>query len=958
MVLRVETAASERDELVMKATRYVYPFEEGDSDDKQLLGGKGSGLARMTQMGLPVPPGFTITTASCRQYYASGERLPEGLLDQVRAAMKELESKTGKVFGDPGSPLLVSVRSGAASSMPGMMDTILNLGMNDEVVVGVGEATGNPRFAYDAYRRLIQAFGEIAMGMEERRFVEILEKAKEKQGATFDNELTQETLEAICNDYKRAVKTDLGEDFPQDPWTQLEMSIEAVFASWMGKRAVDYRREFRITPEMANGTAANVCTMVFGNMGDDSATGVAFTRDPGTGENVLFGEYLTNAQGEDVVAGIRTPKPIAQLEQEMPELWADLQEVRHTLEEQYHEVQDLEFTIERGKLYMLQTRNGKMNATALVRTSRDMVEAGVLSKEDALLRISPDHLEQLLHRRIDPSADAEPIARGLPASPGAAHGRVVFDADEAEKQGRAGEAVILVREETKPEDIHGFFQAKGILTSRGGKTSHAAVVARGMGKPCVVGAEKILINDRERMASVNGRQITEGDMITIDGGTGTVYLGEVPTVDPEFGPEMKTILSWADEIRTLGVRANADTPEDAALAREMGAQGIGLCRTERMFNAADRLPIVRDMILARTTEERQKAIDKLRPMQKADFKGIFKAMENLPVTIRLFDPPLHEFLPSLETLLLELGSLKRARDRLVDGAANPSSVEAVLEPSLKESLPAIRELGVELPGTGGKLVIDELIEEKEALLRKVRETAEVNPMLGHRGVRLGITAPELYKMQLAAILEALAELTLENVNAVCEIMVPQVTEREELVRVRRILDEVREEVEREYGVTLDFKFGTMIEAVRACLRAGPIAEVTEFFSFGTNDLTQATFSFSREDAEQKFLPQYVEMGILPENPFEALDIQGVGRLMKLAIQSGRSVDPELKVGICGEHGGHPRSIEFCYTQGLDYVSCSAFRVPIARLAAAQAKLREERRSKEELEHPDYPFNVF
>jgi pyruvate,orthophosphate dikinase len=733
------------------------------------------------------------------------------------------------------------------------------------------------------------------------------------------------------------------------------MAVEAVFRSWMGKRAVDYRREFKITPEMANGTAVNVCTMVFGNMGDDSATGVAFTRDPGTGENVLFGEYLTNAQGEDVVAGIRNPQPIAQLAEEMPGLWGELQHVRHTLEEKHQEVQDFEFTIERGKLYMLQTRNGKMNATAFVKTSRDMVEEGVLSKEEALLRISPDHLEQLLHRRIDPNAEAEPIAKGLPASPGAASGKVVFDADEAERLGRSGEAVILVREETRPEDIHGFFQAKGILTSRGGKTSHAAVVARGMGKPCVVGAEDILIKDREKVAVVGDRRIVEGEVITIDGGAGTVFLDEIPTVDPEYGPEMKTILAWADELRTLGVRANADTPEDAAKAREMGAQGIGLCRTERMFNAADRLPIVREMILAQSPEERQKAIDKLRPMQKGDFKGILKAMEGYPVTIRLLDPPLHEFLPSLESLLLELGSLKRARDRIVDAKPDPLAIEEVIEPSLKDSIPDAAELASE--NSEGTLLIDELIAEKESLLQKVRDTTEVNPMLGHRGVRLGLTAPELYAMQIGAILEALAELTKEGVDAVCEIMIPQVTEANELIRVNEFVAEVREGVEREYGIELDFKFGTMIEAVRACVRANSIAEVTEFFSFGTNDLTQATFSFSREDAEQKFLPQYVEMGILPENPFEALDVQGVGRLMKLAVQSGRNVKPDLKVGICGEHGGHPRSIHFCYAIGLDYVSCSAFRVPIARLAAAQAKLTEDRRSQEELADPEYPFNV-
>ncbi len=894
----------------MGETRYVFTFEEADSGDKQLLGGKGSGLARMTQIGLPVPPGFVITTEACRQY------------------MEELERKTGKTFGNPENPLLVSVRSGGALSMPGMMDTILNLGMNDQVVEGFGQATGKPRFAYDAYRRLIQGFGAIAMDIDEHCFAEILESAKERQGASFDHELTPDTLKGICEEFKQVIQREAGAEFPMDSAQQLQLAIEAVFGSWMGKRAVDYRREFKITPDMANGTAVNVCTMVFGNMGDDSATGVAFTRDPGTGEDVLYGEYLTNAQGEDVVAGIRTPQPIAQLEHEMPDMWNELQAVRHTLEQQYHEVQDFEFTIERGTFYMLQTRNGKMNATALVRTSVDMVEEGVLTTEEALLRISPDHLEQLMHRRIDPNADAQPISTGLPASPGAAHGKVVFDADEAERQGRAGESVILVREETKPDDIHGFFQAKGILTSRGGKTSHAAVVARGMGKPCIVGAEEIVINDRERVAFVNERRLTEGDVITIDGGSGAVYMGVVPTVDPEYGVEMKRVLEWADVMRTIGVRANADTPDDAAQSREMGAEGIGLCRTERMFNAADRLPIVRDMILAGTPEEQTTAIEKLRPMQKADFKGIFTAMEGFPVTIRLLDPPLHEFLPSLESLLLEIGSMKLAKERLRGGNVSPDSVGEVLEPSLRETLPPIEQLGQEAAGGGGRLV-------KEALLHKVRETTEVNPMLGHRGVRLGITAPALYRMQIGAILEALAELQNENVDAVCEIMIPQVTEPKELERVNEFVAEVRREVEQKYGVTLDFKFGTMVEAVRACVRAEAIAAVTEFFSFGTNDLTQATFSFSREDAELKFLPAYVEMGILPENPFEALDIHGVGRLMKQAVAAGRNLKPELK----------------------DYVSCSSFRVPIARLAAAQAKLREASRSQEEIGDPDYPFNV-
>ena len=939
----------------MASETYVFPFERADSSDKRLLGGKGAGLARMTQIGLPVPPGFVITTEACREYYAEGERLPEPLMVEVREHMAELEEKSGKGFGDSANPLLVSVRSGAAMSMPGMMDTILNLGMNDGVVEGFASSTSNPRFAYDAYRRLIQAFGEIAMGAREGSFAELLDSVKEEQGTKYDYKLSVDSLHRLVEGYKWIIRDETGRDFPQDPWKQLEMAIEAVFASWMRKRAVDYRREFKITPQMANGTAVNIVTMVFGNMGDDSATGVAFTRDPGTGENVLFGEYLINAQGEDVVAGIRTPKPIGELQEQMPEQWEELQRIRQVLEREYREVQDFEFTIERGVLYMLQTRNGKMNATAFVRTSKEMVEEGLIDREAALLRITPAHLEQLLHWRIDPSAEVSPLVTGIAASPGAAHGKIVFDADEAERLGQQGEAVILVRTETKPEDIHGFFQAKGILTSRGGKTSHAAVVARGMGKPCVVGCEEMRISERDRVAVVEGKELREGDVITIDGASGDVYLGEIPTVEPEFGEDLRALLSWADEIRRLGVRANADTPEDAAKAREMGAEGIGLCRTERMFNAADRLPIVQDMILAGTPEERTTAIDKLRPMQEGDFKEIFKAMEGYPVTIRLLDPPLHEFLPSLELLLLEVGSLERLKERL-EGGHNPrgGSLTAIIEPSLREELDPPEEL----ESAGGLDTIERLLREKKEMLQRVRELSEVNPMLGHRGVRLGITLPDLYRMQLEAILEAVAELSAQGVDVKAEIMIPQVTSAEEIRRVRAYLDEVRSAIEAENDIELDFLFGTMIEAVRACVTAGEVARETEFFSFGTNDLTQATFSFSREDAETKFLPLYVEMGVLPENPFEALDIQGVGWLMKLAIDAGRSARAGLKIGICGEHGGDPRSIEFCHTVGLDYVSCSAFRVPVARLTAAQAALRERRRSEDELTDPEYPFNLF
>jgi pyruvate,orthophosphate dikinase len=938
--------------------KYVYQFEEADGRDKQRFGGKGSGLAEMTRIGLPVPPGFIVTTEACQEFYANGRKLPKYLTGQVKENIKVLQQKTGAFLGKPENPLFVSVRSGAALSMPGMMDTILNLGLNDRVVEGLVKKTQNPRFAYDTYRRLLQLFGKVAMGLDETYFDVILRKAKEQTGAELDTDLTAKTLETVCDNYKKVIKKRVGQEFPQDPWKQLEFAIEAVFRSWTGKRALDYRREFKITPEMANGTAVNICTMVFGNSGADSATGVAFTRDPGTGENVFFGEYLTNAQGEDVVAGIRTPKPLLHLKREMPKQFKELERIRHTLEKHYHEVQDFEFTIEQGRVYILQTRNGKMNATALVRTSRDMVKEGILTREDALLRINPEHLEQLLHRRIDSTVKAEPLAQGLPASPGAAHGKIVFDADEAERLGRLGERVILVREETKPDDIHGFFQARAILTSRGGKTSHAAVVARGMGKPCVVGCEDIQIDERNKLAVIKGHHLVEGHLITIDGATGSIYLGEIPTVDPKFGHELKTILTWADKIRTLGVRANADSPQDAVLAREMGAQGIGLCRTERMFNAADRLPIVREMILADSPQKRTKAVQKLLPLQKSDFKKIFKKMDGLPVTIRLLDPPLHEFLPSVESLVWEIERLREIKKAVDDIDTIPDSFNLILEPSLQRFIPPIQHVMGELAEIKDKKIFDDVIKKKEQILQKVRETTEVNPMLGHRGVRLGIKYPEIYKIQIEAILEATAEALKDGIDVQPEIMVPQVCTSEELKLVRTWVDKIHRVVEKEYGIPILFKFGTMIEVVRACMRAGKLAEVTDFFSFGTNDLSQATFSFSREDAEKKFLPLYNEMQILMDNPFEVLDIKGVGRLMKIAIDWGKKTNPAIKVGICGEHGGNPRSVEFCHALGLDYVSCSAYRVPIARLVAAQAKLREMSRAKSELEDPDYPFDLF
>lgn len=874
----------------------IYLFEEGDGKNKKLLGGKGAGLCEMTQLGLPVPPGFIITTEVCKEYYANGRRLPEGLMDEVKEYMKKIEAKVGKRFGDPKKPLLVSVRSGAAISMPGMMDTILNLGLNDETAKGLIEQTGDERFVYDCYRRFIQLFGKIVLGVKEELFTEAFERVKREAGVKFDNELSAEHLKRVVKEFKEIVQRETGKPFPEDPWEQLEKAIAAVFNSWMGKRAVDYRREFKITPDIADGTAVNIVTMVFGNLGDRSATGVVFTRDPATGEKRLYGEFLINAQGEDVVAGIRTPRPIEELAEIMPEAYKELVRAAEILERHYKEPQDIEFTIENGRFYLLQTRNAKMNAAALVKTSVDMTKEGLITKEEALKRIKPEMLEQLLHKRVDPRAKPIVLASGLGASPGAATGRVVFDADEAERRGRAGEKIILVREETKPEDIHGFFASEGVLTSRGGMTSHAAVVARSMGKPCVVGCGAIQIDYEKRQFTVGDYVIKEGDWITIDGGQGLVYLGQVPLVEPELSGEFYELLSWADEYRRLGVRANADTPEAAALARKFGAEGIGLCRTERMFNAADRLPIVVDMIMADSEEERRRCLEKLLPLQKQDFKEILKAMEGYPVTIRLLDPPLHEFLPNVLQLQKEVMELE---------ASNAPK---------------------------------EVLESKRKLLQKALALAEVNPMLGHRGVRVGITYPEIYEMQARAIFEALAELKKEGVNAIAQIMIPQVAMVEELRYLKDVIERVRAEVEQKYGVELKVKYGTMIEVVRAALTAGQIAEVAEFFSFGTNDLTQATFSFSREDAENKFLPIYMRKKILTDNPFETLDQDGVGRLMKIAVEDGRRTRSDLEIGICGEHGGDPRSIEFCHKIGLDYVSCSPYRVPIARLAAAQAAL--------------------
>lgn len=915
--------------------KFVFSFREGDGKNKHLLGGKGANLCEMTQIGLNVPPGFVISTEACLTYLDHPNRqLPEGLMTEVREQIAAVEKATGKRFGDPKNPLLVSVRSGSAMSMPGMMDTILNLGLNKNTLHGLIEQTKNKRFGFDAYRRFIQLFGKVALGVTDEKFDEEFEEVKKAAGVKVDIALGASDLEEISERFLKVVEENTGRPFPEDVYEQLEIAIKAVFNSWMGRRAVDYRREFKITPAMANGTAVNVVTMVFGNMGNDSATGVGFTRDPGTGENVMFGEYLVNAQGEDVVAGIRTPKPVAELAKEMPEMYAQLEDLRQKLERHYREVQDFEYTIEKQTLYCLQTRNGKMNTTAMVRTSVEMANEGLISRDEALLRIKPEMLDQLLYPRLDPKHKAVPLAQGLPASPGAASGHCVFDADRAEQLGRAGEKVILVREETKPEDIHGFFASQGILTSRGGKTSHAAVVARGMGKPCVAGAEGISVDVKLRQAVIGDKVLHEGDYITIDGGTGLVYKGEVPTVEPEFSKELKTLLSWADNIARLKVFANADTPAAAKRAVEYGAMGIGLCRTERMFNAVERLPIVIDMILANTLEDRQAALNRLEPIQRQDFVEVFKAMSPRPVTVRLLDPPIHEFLPNEEVVVAELEHLNHLKTT-IDGVNN-------LYGSLR-LLAAVDELKEHYPApftmTGADLV-RQAIAKKERMLKKIKELHEVNPMLGHRGVRLGLTYPEIYKMQIQAILEAAAECQLEGVEVHPEIMVPQVCTAVELEHVKKYVDELRERIETEKKVKLNFKFGSMIEVVRACMKAEKLAQVAEFFSFGTNDLTQATFSFSREDAENKFLPLYQQMDVLHDNPFEVLDIGGVGKLMEITVQWGRRTRPDLKIGICGEQGGHPESIKFCHHIGLDYVSCSGPRVPIARLAAAHAKLGE------------------
>jgi len=877
--------------------KYVYLYEEGSAGMKSLLGGKGANLAEMTNIGLPVPPGLTVTTEACKDFTELGQKFPEGLEDQVKAKISILEQRLGKKFGDKTDPLLVSVRSGAPISMPGMMDTVLNLGLNDRTVEVLAAATGNERFALDCYRRFINMFGNVVMGVEHNRFEEILQCWKTEAGVKDDYRLSAGEWRKVIAGYKHLIQKETGRMFPQEPLEQLFMAVYAVFNSWNNDRAVVYRKYNKIPDHL--GTAVNIQAMVFGNLGEDSGTGVAFTRNPSTGENKLYGEYLINAQGEDVVAGIRTPQPIAALQRDMPEIYDQFAGVCNLLEQHYRDMQDVEFTIERGRLWILQTRTGKRTAQAAIKIAVDMFNEGLLAKEEALLKVEPGHLEQLLHRRINPAAELNVVARGLPASPGASSGMVVFDADMAEKLGQEGKSVILVRTETTPDDIHGIVAAQGVLTSRGGMTSHAAVVARGMGKPCVCGCESIKIDYERNEFYTEELAIKQGDIISIDGAAGSVILGAVPMLDPELSPEFQELLVWADQVRTLGVRANADTPDDAAKAREFGAAGIGLTRTEHMFMAQDRLPIVQEMILAAGREERQAALNRLLPMQQGDFYGILKAMDGFPVTIRLLDPPLHEFLPNAEDLVVEITRLRL---------------------------------------TGGDKAE---ISRKEELLRKVRALSEFNPMLGHRGCRLGITFPEVYGMQARAIFKATARLVEEGFNPVPEVEIPLVIAEKELEILREVIVNAAEEVMKDTGVKFHYTVGTMIEVPRAALLADEVAAQADFFSFGTNDLTQTVLGFSRDDAEGKFMQDYLDKKILADNPFMVLDRKGVGSLMKTAVELGRKTKPGLLIGICGEHGGEPDSIEFCYGLGLDFVSCSPFRVPIARLVAAQAGIKND-----------------
>lgn len=869
--------------------KYVYFFNEGDASMRDLLGGKGANLAEMTRLGLPVPPGFTVTTEACTRYYEDGETIAPEIVEQIHEYMKKLEEVTGKKFGDPNNPLLVSVRSGARVSMPGMMDTILNLGLNDETVEGLARATNNERFAYDSYRRFIQMFSDVVMGIDKNKFEAILDEIKEKRGAKFDTDLTAEDLKEVVKRFKELYKQEKGVDFPQDPQEQLLEAVKAVFRSWNNPRAIVYRRLNDIPSDW--GTAVNVQSMVFGNMGNDSGTGVAFTRNPATGEKALFGEFLMNAQGEDVVAGIRTPQPISTLKETMPEVYNQFVEIAEKLEKHYKDMQDIEFTIERGKLYMLQTRNGKRTAQAAIKIAVDLVREGLIDEKTAVLRVDPKQLDQLLHPTFEPEAlkAAKPVAKGLPASPGAASGKVYFTAGEAVAAAKSGEKVILVRTETSPDDIEGMASAEGILTTRGGMTSHAAVVARGMGTPCVVGCGDARIDEQAKVMRIGDIVVREGDYISIDGSTGNVYIGEIKTVTPEISGDFAVLMGWADKYRRLRVKANADTPRDAKIALEFGAEGIGLARTEHMFFDEERIPAMREMIIAKTEEQRRKALEKILPMQRSDFEQLFEIMGEYPVTIRLLDPPLHEFLPHLDEEIRELAE----------------------------------DMGVPF----------------EELKATVESLKEFNPMLGHRGCRLAVTYPEIAEMQTRAIIEAAINVKKRTGRDVKpQIMIPLVGELKEFKYLKDIIVKVADEIIKQSGIELKYLVGTMVEVPRAALTADKIAKEAEFFSFGTNDLTQMTFGFSRDDAG-KFLETYYEKKIYEFDPFEKLDQEGVGKLVEMGTKLGKQTRPDLEVGICGEHGGDPSSIEFCHRVGLDYVSASPYRVPIARLAAAQAAIK-------------------
>ncbi len=884
--------------------KLVYFYDEGDGKNKKLLGGKGAGLCEMTRLKLPVPPGFIITTEVCKKFYENNKKLPKTLMADVKKNIAKIEKRTGKKWNSKSNPLLVSVRSGAAISMPGMMDTILNLGLNDQTVIGLAEKSNNQRFALDSYRRFIQLFGKVVFRVDDKEFDDVLRATKKKQNVEADSDLNEKSLRVIVDQYKQICEKHTGKKFPTDPTEQVELAIKAVFGSWMGERAIVYREKNNITKDVADGTAVNIVSMVFGNMGEGSATGVVFTRSPEDGTRHIYGEYLVNAQGEDVVAGVRTGNQVDGMKKELPESYKQLAKTCERLEKHYKEPQDIEFTIEQGKFYLLQTRNAKMNAIAMIKTSVDMVKEKLIDKNRALTRLQAEQLEQLLHRTLDLKSikNYTQFAKGIAASPGAASGIAVFDVKRATAMGENGAKVILIREETKPEDVPAFFESVGILTSRGGKTSHAAVVARGMGKPCIVGCSSLKLDYDNKQCSVDGKIVREGDAVTIDGSSGIVYIGDIPTIEPKITSEFTQILEWAQKAKKMGVRANADTPVAARLAREFGGQGIGLCRTERMFNANDRIGLFVDMIMAENIEERKKVLKKLGQLQKSDFIEILKVMEGYEVTIRLLDPPLHEFLPNPEEL-----------------------VEKIHKLELKKATSEINELKI--------------------ILKRARELEEVNPMMGHRGVRVGITYPEIYEMQIRAVFEALVELTKKKVKAHPQIMIPQISSIAELNHIKKIFDSIKKEMEAKHKMKLKISFGTMIEVVRAALTADELVSTAEFFSFGTNDLTQGTFSFSREDVEGKFLPEYMEKELLERNPFQSIDVNGVGSLMKIGIAHGRKVRPNMEIGICGEHGGDPSSIKFCHGEGLSYVSASPHRIPIAIIAAAQAAIEQPRKTR-------------